>query len=167
MYKYQELFENKDSILSWSFDVVSVYDAFRKIFLLALDKDVNLFHELTWNNFVRNSNFGVVLNKYIFYLMKYLTDQKYLGDNETIKDSLSKAKNYFATDSSSYEVNSKKEDILEQAKNIFKLAKLDGDAKDIVLLVESFELFQNEDFKTKLQKTSFQLEPFNGCDIPW
>ncbi|ATO30607.1 hypothetical protein CO229_00475 [Mycoplasmopsis bovirhinis] len=90
MYKYQDLIDNKDSITAWSTDVVLIYDAFRKIFLLVMDKEDQLFHELTWNNFVRNSNFSSVANKYIFYLFKYLKDD-YIGKDQDIKDKLSKS----------------------------------------------------------------------------
>ncbi|WP_157771796.1 hypothetical protein [Mycoplasmopsis bovirhinis] len=53
------------------------------------------------------------------------------------------------------------------AKDIFKLAKLDGDVKNIISLVENFKIFQNQDFKDKLSKANFEFEPFNCCDIPW
>ncbi|UWV77030.1 hypothetical protein [Mycoplasmopsis cynos] len=59
-----------------------------------------------------------------------------------------------------------KSKVFKEAKNIFKLANLDGDLNDILVLVEEFDIFKNIEQKQKIQILNFDIEPFDGCDIP-
>ncbi|MCU9936842.1 hypothetical protein ONA23_02580 [Mycoplasmopsis cynos] len=59
-----------------------------------------------------------------------------------------------------------KSKVFKEAKNIFKLANLDGDLNDILVLVEEFDVFKNIEQKQKIQILNFDIEPFDGCDIP-
>ncbi|SYV96682.1 Uncharacterised protein, partial [Mycoplasmopsis edwardii] len=48
MYKYKDIIDDVDVITIRSIDVVSIYDAFRKVMGIALSESDRLFHDLTW-----------------------------------------------------------------------------------------------------------------------
>lgn len=166
MYKYKDIIDDVDVITIRSIDVVSIYDAFRKVMGIALSESDSLFHDLTWNNFTRNDRFLAVANKYIFDLFKFLSQKEYKGQNARRKESFAKIQNFFTEDNSSFEENKNVKSILEEAKNIFRLAKLDGAANDVIILVDEFNIFKNEEDRKKFEKIYFTFEAFNGCDIP-
>ncbi|AMD81410.1 hypothetical protein MCANPG14_00683 [Mycoplasmopsis canis PG 14] len=166
MYKYRDIIDDVDVITIRSIDSVSVYNAFRKVFTAALAEGDEFFNELTWNNFTRNDRFSPVVNKYIFDLFKFLSNKKYIGNNTKRSASFEKILNLLKEDNSSYEENKNASAIVEEAKNIFKLAKLDGSASDVVILADEFDIFKNEEDRKKFEKIYFNFDAFDGCDIP-
>ncbi|WP_322961471.1 hypothetical protein [Mycoplasmopsis cynos] len=161
--KYEDLKNNTDSIMIRSINVLSIYDAFRKIFSIILDPSNPNFHQLTWNFFTRNDQFSPIIYDFIFYLFIYLKDKKYLGSNIEHQNSFSDIKAIFRQNLDYQDLKSK---VFKKAKNIFKLANLDGDLNDILVLVEEFDIFKNIEQKQKIQILNFDIEPFDGCDIP-
>ncbi|SYV96683.1 Uncharacterised protein [Mycoplasmopsis edwardii] len=43
---------------------------------------------------------------------------------------------------------------------------MDGAANDVIILVDEFNIFKNEEDRKKFEKIYFTFEAFNGCDIP-
>lgn len=169
MYKYIDIINDVDVIQIRSVDVVSIYQNFLKILVIELQeiKDSELFNELTWNNFKRNSGFSLVLNRFIFYLFYYLKDKKYTGKDNKKEQAFLEIIDLFKKDNNfDYIKNQNKELIINKAKDIFKLANIDGSTKDIITLVSEFDILNNESKQKQLNSLYFIFEAFNGCDIP-
>ncbi|MGZ9755572.1 hypothetical protein ACXYRR_01395 [Mycoplasma sp. 246B] len=167
MYTYQDILDDIDVIRIRSVDVVSVYNAFLKVFAIEVDKNNPVYHEVTWNNYRSNAGFSKPLYRFIFYMFYYLKDFNYIGKNLTREQAFVKIKELFELDATfEYQANSQAENILEQAKQIFRLAYVDGSTKDLLVLVEEFDILKDTDKKQALKKIYFDFEPFNGCDIP-
>ncbi|WP_027121111.1 hypothetical protein [Mycoplasma leonicaptivi] len=164
-FTYQEIKDNLYGNNSWSFDVVSIYNAFLKIFKVVLDENTENYQQLTTNYFTRNDRFKEVAENFSFYMFKFLSSKKFLDTDEIKTHAFNKIQQLFKQDKSQAQENKNFAEIIANAKTIFRLTKLDGNILDITYLIDSFD-FISESKLQKIKLMSFALEPFNGCDIP-
>ncbi|MCU4706401.1 hypothetical protein [Mycoplasma sp. CSL7503-lung] len=158
---YKELKENKYDINSWSVDVISVYDALRKVFKKYIDNTYQDYEQLTQSFYTRNDRFLKVAYDFSFYLMKYLADNNASSQKNDISKVLVENKKLFST------LNDEelREKVLTLAKQIFRITHLDGSTRDVLLLVDLLNSIDNSKMEI-IEKLDFNFHPFNGCDMP-
>ncbi|MBN4084144.1 hypothetical protein [Mycoplasma sp. CSL10166] len=158
---YNELKENKYDINSWSVDVISVYDALRKILKKYIDKTYQDYEQLTQSFYTRNDRFLKVSHDFSFYLMKYLANNNASSQKDNINKVLVENKKLFSTTND----ENLREKVLTLSKQIFRITHLDGSTKDILLLVDLLNSVDNSKIEI-IEKLDFNFHPFNGCDMP-
>ncbi|VEU74769.1 Uncharacterised protein [Mycoplasmopsis citelli] len=164
-YTYREIQNNSDLILIQTIDVVSLYNAFRKILLkLELD-DKKLYYYLTFSLFKRNDTF-VENTKPFAVALGYLL----IGYTTHKNDKFAKIKSTLKKQNiNNFENALKNEQISESlyqlAKEKFGFINLDGSAKDLVSLVNDYGLFSTQQI-LEIEKMTLILHPVNGCDLP-
>lgn len=171
-YTYNEIKENTDAILYQSIDVVSLYNSFRKILSKLPLEDQTLHYHLTHSNFDRNDNFSSKIYDFVVALGYLVTTKANLEKvSEEIRKQIQDANdqinqlNIEAFDQ--VLANLKLKESLHQiAKDLFGFIRIDGMAKDLILLVDGLDIF---DAKTKelIGSTTLILAPVNGCDLPF
>ncbi|QKT05661.1 hypothetical protein [Mycoplasma sp. OR1901] len=159
---YKELKENIYDINSWSVDVISVYDALRKVFKKYIDNTYQDYEQLTQSFYTRNDRFLKVAHDFSFYLMKYLADNNASSEKDGVNKVLIENKKLFVESNNEEELREK---VLNLAKQIFRITHLDGSTRDILLLVDLLNNIDNSKIEM-VEKLDFNFHPFNGCDMP-
>ncbi|VEU76263.1 hypothetical protein [Mycoplasmopsis columboralis] len=164
-YTYKEIKNNTDFILIQTVDVVSLYNAFRKILLKANLSDDQLRHALTFSTFQRNDSF-VKDTKIFAVALGYLSAIKAQANN----DKFAKIKEILkANNINKFEDVLPSKDLQDQlyllAQDLFSFLRLDGSAKNLITLVEELNIFTPQEI-TEVEKTTLFLHPVNGCDLP-
>ncbi|UUM19762.1 MULTISPECIES: hypothetical protein [unclassified Mycoplasma] len=141
-YTYKQIQKNTDLILIQTIDVVWIYNAFRKILLKLELSDKELYHYLTFSLFKRNDTFTENIQKFVvalgYLLVSKAKDNKFVK----IKNNLT---NFHIISFNNVLANEQiSQDLYQVAKELFSFINLDGSARDLVSLVQDFDLFTKE-----------------------
>lgn len=154
--KYEDIKNNNDGINSYTTDPYSIHQILIQIIKSTLKDQINidLYNTLIQNNYSSASTYQLVLDQYALNLSLLLQKYSYLGSNIKIKSQWQK-----------FQKSSDQNEVISIMKEFFQLFNLKGRTKDILVFVEDFNLFNNEQLET-ISKMNFLIEPVNGCDLP-
>ncbi|ADE19715.1 hypothetical protein [Mycoplasma crocodyli] len=168
-YTLSEIKENKDIINDLTLDIYDIFADLKKMLSFfkyeegALEEEIKNFKLDNNSSMVRENleRFSVLLSYLLF---------KYGKTNKTFSQELNKYVELVKSTTNLKEFYEEvylqygARDVMKLMSQIFNLFKLDGTSKDLLVLLE-FNLFDDQIIK-KLDNTTFQFHPFNGCDAP-